>query len=496
MLNKWNISFVFVTIFAILFLGKAYSINTPSQTLSVPYSSSELETIKQYLFDNLTTEDHVIVKNSNGDNIRSIPGAILASPSNHGQTFIQDYQFHWTRDAAITINEIIYLYAHASSSEKQKLKKYLINYVNFERKAQSQISRPGEQTLGQPKFNIDATIWEGEWGRPQNDGPGLRATAMTAIANLFLQEGDEKYVRDNLIGVITTDLDYVAANWRASNFDLWEEVNDADHFFNKMVQRKGLIAGADFLKRMGDNQRAVTYLAVANEITESLQKHWSDGRGYFTETVNQQYFKGGGINTSIILGVLHGSLDDPNDLFAVNNERVMNTIYFIRNAFSGLYRVNIDHDLNPPVVGRYPNDVYDGYQNEYGNPWVLTTNALAQYYYTLANVYLKQGTIPITKGNILFFRQIDSLWGEKEEVVLRTANPEKFYAIIKGLIAQGDQALANVKRYAQCYDNRSCLHFAEQIDRTSGNQTSAKDLTWGYASILSAMQSRPYNFSM
>lgn len=33
-------------------------------------------------------------------------------------------------------------------------------------------------------------------------------------------------------------------------------------------------------------------------------------------------------------------------------------------------------------------------------------------------------------------------------------------------------------------------HIAEQIGKNSGAQTSAKDLTWSYANILSAMQQR------
>lgn len=33
-------------------------------------------------------------------------------------------------------------------------------------------------------------------------------------------------------------------------------------------------------------------------------------------------------------------------------------------------------------------------------------------------------------------------------------------------------------------------HIAEQIGKTSGAQTSANDLTWSYANILSAMQAR------
>ncbi len=492
MFNKWNISFLFVTLFAIFSLANVSAVGNQSIDAShiAPFSPSELDVVKQYLFNNITTEERVIVKEDNGHIIRSIPGAVLASPTNHGQAFNQDYQFHWTRDAAITMREIIYLYSHASITEKQRLKPYLLNYINFERKAQSQISRPGEQTLGQPKYNIDGTIWEGDWGRPQNDGPALRAIAMTAIANLFLQEGEEKYVRDVLIDMITTDLDYVVSQWRNTNFDLWEEVNDQDQFFNKMVQRKGLIDGSVFLRQMGDRQRADNYRMTAKQISDSLEKHWNDGRGYFTETVNQQYFKGGGMNTAIILGVLHGDIGDPEDPFAVNNERVMNTIYFIRNAFSGLYLININNRLSPPMVGRYPNDVYDGDQNHYGNPWILITNALAQYYYTLANVYLGLGKIAVTKGNMLFFQQIDPRLGDKEEIILQASNPGKFYSIINSLVTEGDKALETVKRYSICYTNFSCLHFAEQIDRTSGSQTSAKDLTWGYASLLTAMQAR------
>ena len=33
-------------------------------------------------------------------------------------------------------------------------------------------------------------------------------------------------------------------------------------------------------------------------------------------------------------------------------------------------------------------------------------------------------------------------------------------------------------------------HIAQQIGRDSGHQTSAKDLTWSYANILSAMKAR------
>lgn len=32
--------------------------------------------------------------------------------------------------------------------------------------------------LGEPKFNVDESAYTGSWGRPQRDGPALRATAL------------------------------------------------------------------------------------------------------------------------------------------------------------------------------------------------------------------------------------------------------------------------------------------------------------------------------
>lgn len=480
MLKKW-----LAGAFAFLFLVTAYA-----KTISAPpFSSEELNVIKHHLFNNIATEEHIFIKEADGRILHSLPGAVLASPYSKYPAFIQDYQFHWIRDAAITMQEVVYLYAHANSEERQHLKSYLINYINFEHQAQKQTSKNGE-VLGEPKYNIDGSVWDGQWGRPQNDGPALRASTMIDIANIFMEEGQEKFIREFLLNVITTDLDYLVARWGNYTFDLWEEVGDQDHFFTKMVQRKALFSGAKLMKKLGDEHRATVYASMAFSITDSLQKHWSNGRGYFAETIHQQDHRGGGLDTSIILGVMYGDLGDVEMPFAVTDDRIMSSVYYIRNSFSGLYRVNVDHPEQAPLLGRYPGDVYDGNQSEYGNPWILTTNALAQYYYMLANAYLKCGKITVSKHNLLFFKQIDAKLINKEEVILFSSNPNKFYAVVNSLIEEGDKFLLTVKRYGVCYPDSSCLHFAEQIDRSSGQQTSAKDLTWGYATILTAMQAR------
>lgn len=455
-----------------------------------PYTSKEITAIKSYLFANIASEDHVIIKEMDGTTMQALSGAVIASPSHHLQTFSQDYVFHWIRDSALTMREVTALYAAASVSERMRLRPYLINYLQFERKLQKLSSPYSNSVLGEPKFNLDGSLYVGPWGRPQNDGPALRAATILDMAQLFLEEGNESYVRDTLLPMITDDLDFICERWGDANFDIWEEVYDQDHFFNKMVQRKALLQAAVMLRRLGDIQRADNYFSVATQLAASLERHWNPARGYFSETVNQQSYKGGGLNSAIILAVLYGNTGNSADAFAVNNDRVMSSVYFIRNSFAGLYKINLDRPHQPPFLGRYPSDIYDGDQFIYGNPWFLTTNALAEYYYTLAAVYLEQNSINITNNNQLFFRQIDKKLFDRIEVVSLSSNPGLFYTMIAAMVKEGDQLLEAVKAYSACYTPYSCLHLSEQLDRSSGKQTSASDLTWSYATLLSALQAR------
>lgn len=40
--------------------------------------------------------------------------------------------------------------------------------------------------LGEPKFNINLTAYTGPWGRPQHEGPAVRASALVAYGNHLL----------------------------------------------------------------------------------------------------------------------------------------------------------------------------------------------------------------------------------------------------------------------------------------------------------------------
>lgn len=49
--------------------------------------------------------------------------------------------------------------------------------------------------LGEPKFNVDLTAFTGAWGRPQRDGPALRAIALIDFGNWLLVSLQSLYLR-------------------------------------------------------------------------------------------------------------------------------------------------------------------------------------------------------------------------------------------------------------------------------------------------------------
>ena len=108
------------------------------------------------------------------DNIESEgceKGIILASPSKSNP----NYYYHRIRDSAIVIRTLVRQY---NKKKCENLKRIITNYVNTEINLQNTNTLSG---LGEPKFNIDKTSFDDNWGRPQNDSPALRVLAFLDI---------------------------------------------------------------------------------------------------------------------------------------------------------------------------------------------------------------------------------------------------------------------------------------------------------------------------
>lgn len=463
-----------------------------------PFSTADKEAIENNLLKNIATDSNGLVKITGDSILQAMTGAVIAAPALPSPTFSQDYFFYWIRDGAISIYEIIYAYQTETEGDKKSLlRQCLVNYVNFVKKIQAQPQLNGINVLGEPKFNVDGTLWTGEWSRPQPDGAAYQALALIKIAEIFLAEDRGDYVLGNIYNpnipnsILKANLEYTATNWSSMSIGSWEELLGF-HFSVEIVQRRALIEGAALAKRLNDSGAATYYLDQANHISDLLTAHWNEEVGYYYELFKGQDIRGGGINSAIVFGLVYGQTDDPNDLFSVVTERALSSAFYVRNVFETLYQINVldaAKENMGPLIGRYPSDLYDGNRMVYGNPWFLCSNMLAAFYYQVAIKFLSGESVMISFLVKQFFNQIAP---NVSLVIGQMVGPEmkNFELLITELIRQADNILNTVKAHCINHPDGSTCHMSEQIDRATGLQISAPDLSWSYAALLTAIRLR------
>lgn len=74
--------------------------------------------------------------------------------------------------------------------QRQELLPVIRDYVNSQAAIQGVTNPSGDLAkgagLGEPKFLVNQTAFTESWGRPQRDGPALRATAIIAFGEWLL----------------------------------------------------------------------------------------------------------------------------------------------------------------------------------------------------------------------------------------------------------------------------------------------------------------------
>ncbi len=588
------------------------------------YSDSDVKLIQQNLFKNVATESNILTSAPSVNLPPTVcagwktvacdskPGAIQASPScyKHSDTknFTLTYIYDWVRDGSLSMQIILDLYRENHHKEYANYLKTHIdwvgniitdknNYSNYNKDTNTIVSlnKNGDTEIdlrGEPKFEIDGNLYTGPWGRPQDDGPALRALFLSYLANECLDNPanglDEDFVRQKLyyrpnsdekaytqgdlfkMGPMNRDLEYITMLFCKKDssgqivmnpeshdvcIGLWEILN-ADHFFTEMAQIKSLLAGAALADRLGDYAAAEFYLTPIPRLVELLNQHWN-GK-YYTEAIKADANPGSGsdINASVLLGVQYAALDkdlSPISLtapeyventtfarmlkyenfrkllyyqasgqlqFTPDSDKVMSTAYYLRNTFitptqqgitdisqakSVYYNINNPEKTKKPIgplIGRFPGDNYNGFAGQAGitgNPWIICSNSLAQYYFTLADIFKKKQNIFITDLNKDFFIQVtDSKVELANGHISRDSNPEIFQSIVQGLIDSGKSIMKAVKYYVSTnpevapegYElvTMPYLSMPEQIEKNSGMRASAQNLTWSYATTLTAIQ--------
>ncbi|KAJ0304141.1 hypothetical protein COL516b_006031 [Colletotrichum fioriniae] len=285
--------------------------------------------------------------------------------------------------------------------------------------------------LGEPKFEVNLAPFTGAWGRPQRDGPALRAIAIIGYAKWLVSNGYSSTASSVLWPVIRNDLAYVAQYWNQTGFDLWEEVQGSSFF------------------------------TVASQ-------HRVNGNGR------------SGRDANVILASIHNF--DPAAAcdaatFQPCSDKALASHKVVVDSFRSIYAINNGIAQSAAVaVGRYPEDSYYN-----GNPWYLNTLAAAEQLYDALYVWKQQGSITVTQTSLAFFRDRDGSVAPGTYA----SGSSTYNSLINTVSAYADGFMNVVATYAQ--SNGS---LAEQFSRSNGQPLSADDLTWSYAAFLTAAQRR------
>ncbi|KAG6845598.1 hypothetical protein H0H87_006651 [Tephrocybe sp. NHM501043] len=416
------------------------------------------------------------------------PGVVIASPS----TEDPNYLYTWIRDASLVYKCLIDQY---TLGEDHTLRGHIDDFV-WSQTVLQQVSNPsGILTtggLGEPKFKISLEAFTGGWGRPQKDGPALRSIALITYANWLLEQKNVTYVTQKIWPVVKLDLDYVTNRWNSSGFDLWEEVSSAS-FFTSAVQHKALRQGVTFAKKIGQASAVTNWATQAENILCFLQvsaqilciytpltgskTYWNSAGSHITSNTN-----GGrsGIDANSALASIHtfdAAAGCDATTFQPCSDKALASLKIYVDAFRTIYTINNGTTAPGAVAtGRYPEDVYYN-----GNPWYLTTAAVAEQLYDALIVWEVQRSLTVTKISLAFFQQF--LPSVKPGTY--ASNSKTYKTLVDAIRQNADDFLAVNAKYTPADGSLS-----EQYQRDTGVPLSAKHLTWSYASALTVFAAR------
>jgi glucoamylase len=244
--------------------------------------------------------------------------------------------------------------------------------------------------------------------------------------------------------LIEGDLDYTCRRAGAPCYDIWEE-ELGRHYYMALVHFAALQEGAQWIASAGDAHRADRYRAAADRLAGELEAFWSAEQGIYRSRIIAPRQSGPkdldqsgpkDLDMSVIFAVLHAGLES--GPHSVRDQRVHATLRRLAALFAADYAINRGASA-PFAYGRYRGDIYVS-----GGAYYFSSFAAAEFHYRLAHA-----------------------------------------AQAPSFIAAGDAILAGVRRFIPASGELS-----EQFDRTTGAQTSARNLSWSYASFITAWDAR------
>lgn len=104
-----------------------------------------------------------------------------------------------------------------SNEYSESLQTEIQNYIIAQAKVQGVSNPSGSLSdgsgLGEPKFEVTLDAFTGDWGRPQRDGPALRAIVLISYGNWLVDNGYSDTAVSAIWPVLSNDLAYVVQYW-------------------------------------------------------------------------------------------------------------------------------------------------------------------------------------------------------------------------------------------------------------------------------------------
>ena len=122
--------------------------------------------------------------------------------------------YTWTRDSALVLKGIVDSFVDKYDANLQtQIHNYVISQAKLQGVSNPSGSFSNGAGLGEPKFMVNLQQFTGEWGRPQRDGPPLRAIALIGYARWLVDNGYASTAQSVVWPVIKNDLTYTAQYW-------------------------------------------------------------------------------------------------------------------------------------------------------------------------------------------------------------------------------------------------------------------------------------------
>ncbi|HUO55537.1 MAG TPA: glycoside hydrolase family 15 protein [Rhodoblastus sp.] len=439
-----------------------------------------------------------------GQTIRPAPGSVVASIEQADYDPYPDYFFHWLRDSALVIDALRELIEDGTlgSDALRRFDEFVAFSLTLNRldgrnlppresfrdrvepdqfkflRADEELAEiHGERVLGEARFGADGALDILGWGRPQNDGPALRAlTGLRYWRNDRLRaQVDAKLLRE----LIVTDLDYTARHWREPCVDLWEETL-GHNFHTQLVQCAALSDGSAWARKLGDSARGEIFRRAAQQAEAALRAYDDvDSGALFTPLPDAAVAPSGRmrLDIAVILGVVQA--DRESGAFGAADPRIMATCDKLEKAFDADYPINHGRPSHrAPALGRYRQDQYYT-----GGAYFFSTLGAAQFYYLFAASVAAGNPVALAPANrALLAQMLDMAEDELGEAQLAAGFRRP---LAHALIAKGDAFMATTRAYTPASGE-----MAEQFSQLDGSPASARNLAWSYAGFIKAFATR------